>query len=168
MSEPRAEVEPPAPHRRWLGVALLLLFTAALVAGHGWRWHRHRTTDLSAAYAELAQAVAHPAQAKTHALAAQDLLADAVGGVVLDAEAIVALDIAERLPAHLGEVVPAPQPPLDADAVAAYADHLLQAGRPAEAAQFLRRPELAKLANGSVRTLQRVAERWAAACATHH
>lgn len=165
MSEP-AGVELPMARRRQLGVTLLVVFALALAAGHLWRWRARSADALGQAYEAMAAAVERPAEASVHARRAQDLLGQAAGGVVLDAEALVALHLAEQLPTGVGQTPP-PEPKVDAtlsaEAAAAHAEALLSRGMTAQALDFLRRPEVGRHENQQLRILRRVAERWQAA-----
>lgn len=162
MSEP-VGVELPTAKRRQLGVALLGLFALTLTAGHLWRWRARRAIDLGQAYAALAAAVDRPSEVRQHAHRAQELLGQAAGGVVLDAEALVALHLAEQLPAGVGQMQPPEPAELSPTAIVQHAELLLTRGHTTQAVAFLRRPEVGLRATGEVRVLQRVAEHWQAA-----
>jgi hypothetical protein len=165
VSEP-AGVELPMTHRRQLGVMLLVVFALALAAAHLWRWRARGANDLGQAYVALAAAVERPAEVSVHARRAQELLGQAAGGVVLDAEALVALHVAEQLPAGVGQtppLAPSVDTALSAEAAAAHVEALLSRGMTVQALTFLRRPEVGRHESQQLRILRRVAERWQAA-----
>ena len=162
MSEP-AGVELPTARRRLLGIALIGLFGLALTGAHLWRWQHRGAGDLTQAYRELAAAVAHPTKVDEHARRAQELLAQASGGVLMNPEALVALQLAEQLPHQIGQPAPSPPVGVEVAAVARHTEQLLTRGRVTEANDYLRRPEVARMQEASLRVLKRVSERWQAA-----
>lgn len=157
--------EPPRPGQRKLGAAVLVFLTAVIVLAQLARGRREGGQSLEAAYLEMAAAVDDPADRAAHLQAAERKLAQAVGAVVLDAEAIAALSILDGLRKHAGE--PAPNPPspeqLGEDEAVAYVLGLLERGRTREALDWLRTAPVKGKTSRSLTTLQRVAERWQAA-----
>jgi hypothetical protein len=81
----------------------------------------------------------------------------------MDPEALLALQVAEQLPVHLGQPVPTAPSNLEVEAIVAHAEALLASGRPVEAVSYLRQPDVARHHHASLHVVERVAERWQAA-----
>ena len=152
--------EPGQPKQRRLGLAVMAGVAVLLALAHLARWRHHGAEDLTQAYVALGQALDQPAARTAHLREATAHLTQAAGSVVVNAEAIALLALAEQVPRHVGE--PPEPPPSDhaEPAIIAHAERLLAQGHTALAVRFLHEEAPQSHATGSVRTLTRLAERW--------
>ncbi len=159
-------MDPDLALQRRIGAVVLLGLTVLLVVLQVRRAGQHGGLSLDRGYQELGKILEDKPEARQgHAVKAADLFRDAVGQVVIDAEAVAALTIVEELPTHLGLPPPAEPTPSTADESTAitYVQALLVRGMPAQALTFCQQAHLNRGRGPGLDVLAHVATRWLAA-----
>ncbi len=151
--------------QRKVGFAVLLALACAVVLAQAVSGRRHDDDGIDRGIQALEAAAHGPRDDREEHLArAEHLFAASTGTLVVEPQAIVGLELVEKMDGALGR--PDPQAPalatLDDQQAATHAQALLARGKPDAALAYLAQPDVRTRTGRGLAVIARFAERWLA------